>query len=1499
MKKHLHFPAIMTIVFSLTLLTLNAQSPVADFDLEAGYAYEGCGELYVKFKNNSTGATKYEWDFGDASTKQIITNPSHNYDKPGTFIVTLKATNAAGVTNTKTKSAFIRVFKNPVAEFEADDVLGCENHAVKYSDKSTIGNGAITQWQWTFGDASGSSAQNPTTTYKNIGKYNVSLKITDQNKCTDVIDKPSYISVIQKPKAVWSSNTHYFCPPLPNTINVCFTNTSTADTPTYLWDFGDGQTDNTATPCHTYPNTKGAYDVKLKVSSQNECFDSLVVENYVEVNSFSVNFSVDRPSGCVPHKPMFIDLSSSESGTDKAATWNWTFSNGKTSTANRPNTIEFSDTGFFHAKLIVTSQKGCSDTIEKKNVLYVKPLPIVKFSADQTEHCTAPANVQFTDSTLNSNKWLWNFGDGSTSTDKNPLHTFLKSDFFSISLTVFDTNGCSASLSKTSYIGIAEPVALFASSSTKDTSCIPYPVSFRDMSNTTRSIVKWDWNFGDGKTNSTQANPTNIYTDTGEFDIRLIIEDNIGCRDTLTKVKSIQAGEPQSIGFFAADTIGCHKLTVSFTDTSNAYLGGKYIDEWRWDYGLGNSTKSVGGTHTYQYVGDSGWFDVSLTALQNGCPNTFDNDSLVYVIVPVPKFNVVKTISCQYPYVATFLNNSYKANRTYWDFGDTTAEVMTTNEPSITHNYKYPGFYNVTIRVENDTTLCKDTLKQNDHVKISDITPGFTQNKTHICQNDFIIYDDASISLPRTTITTWRWVLGDGFSIFKQNSIPDNDSLKHTYKTGKIYNTKLLVKDDLDCWDSIIKPLNDTVYKLPVAKFEGDTTYGCEPLHVNFSDLSTKADDSTDIIRWHWDFGETALTNDTSAIQNPTYTYLKRGAYTVQIHIWDEHSCYRQTSLSQYIKPSYPYADFSLVTPICKYNNLQITDATTSLIPANYKYYFGDGDSSDLKAPTHLYNVNASAKFQVKLVVTDTNDCVDMHIDTVEISHPVADFLANPPTGDCPPFHPHFEYTVSSDVSKIEWNFGDNNKYIEKTTTDTIINPYFISGSYDVTMISTNVTGCKDTVFKPKYIFIDGPRGSFTFNPLNGCAPVLVTYTATAEKAAKYHWRFMDGTDTITTDSTVTHLYSIGDYYKPRLMLEDALGAGETVTCTAFATPPVDSIKVISGIAGFTINEDTSCSLIDFVLTDTSEVLPVGQKISSWKWHFGDGDSAIVANPTHKYDTAGRYEVNLMITVDQCAFKADSQYIQIFKQPKFDFSLSDSLGCTPVTTTYKLSQDPLNDPVSYWVWDLGDNSPLDTGTTITHTYNTSSITDVILTAILPNGCVTTLSKKPAFGIYERPIARIGSNYDSLYAQHPITFVDSSLGDVTKWTWYLGDNAIETSETFQHVYRYVGNYNVKLIVETPHQCKDSATKIIYVQSRPYIPNAFTPDNDGVNDVFMPFVDLKIINRWGEVLYEGTDGWDGFYKSKLATSGTYYYIITVDDVMNQEPVTFTGPVTLIKK
>jgi gliding motility-associated-like protein len=1172
--------------------------PVADFTVDTT---KGCGTLVANFKDLSTGnPTTWLWNFGDGTANSSLKDPSHFYSGPGTYTVTLTVSNASG-SNTKTKTAYIVVYKTPSTDYSSNPNSGCVPLTVNFTDLTTAGDGALTSWQWNFGDGTTSTQQNPVKTYNTPGTYSVSLFVSDVNGCKTEKLKSNLITATSKPTAKFTVSDTLSCK-IPHTVTI--TNTSTGTGLTYFWSFGNGTTSNSANPPSVTYNNFGNFTIQLIVTDQGGCKDTATAT--VKVNVFNANFTSDTTKACVGSTIKFSDL------TGVATSWNWSFSGGNPASSTQQNpSVSYSTAGTYSVTLIASNQNICKDTITKTNFITIFPNPNPGFTTSKDTACKVPFNVTFNDTTTGAAAWQWSFGNGNNSTLQNPSNTYTVVGNYTVSVTVTDINGCKASVTKNNLIKIITPKANFSASPL--TGCKPLLVNFTDNSNAIPSPNQWIWDFGDGTPSINTPNPSHIYTDTGSFNISLKIINAEGCTDSITLNNYVQVGMKPIVDFIPKDTTHCHPFPLVFTDQSSSYA-----NNWKWNFGDGKSSTVKNPATMYT---DTGYFNVTLIAGHYGCFDTLKIDSAVHVLPAKPIFTITPQIGCDTPHVVTFADMSQGADIWTWTFGDGSPSFNGQIPPP--HTYNNSGFFNVKLVVQNIATGCTDSLTK--VVSISKRNMNFVQDTVAGCTPLPIHF--TSTTTTNNGIASYLWDFGDGTNSFSFDTIK-------TYSASGIYTVKLYITDNLGCTDSIIKTNLIDVKALPSVNFTSDTNNGCKPLLINFQDLSTGGDS---IVFWQWNFGDGSVADTT---KNPAHTFNSSGQFDVTLIAGDNFNCKDTLTLSKYINVTFPLPAFSFTSPVCNYVPINFTNTSTGA-GLTYIWNFGDNtpNTNDTNS-THVFLINSdtSVVLNVQLTAIDSNGCIDSLSKPITISIPNAKFSIDSVNADCPPFNAQFTDSSSADVVSWNWNFGDG------SNTVAVQNPshtYSLAGNYSVTLIVTNNNGCKDTSLVDSLIVVEGPSGTFSVIQFPNKCFIDVTFNATLNNTTYVNWVFGDG-GSATNINPVTYHYNTPGSYIPVMVIKDASGCKVDIPMNGTIDVPASNI-----LPGFITDTNNVFPGTPISFTDqTTNSVP----IAVWIWSFGDGDTLITTSNSpiiHEYESVGTYTVIMTVTDQDGCVNSTSHTITI------------------------------------------------------------------------------------------------------------------------------------------------------------------------------------------------------------------------------------------------------------
>jgi gliding motility-associated-like protein len=422
-----------------------------------------------------------------------------------------------------------------------------------------------------------------------------------------------------------------------------------------------------------------------------------------------------------------------------------------------------------------------------------------------------------------------------------------------------------------------------------------------------------------------------------------------------------------------------------------------------------------------------------------------------------------------------------------------------------------------------------------------------------------------------------------------------------------------------------------------------------------------------------------------------------------------------------------------------------------------------------------------------------------------------------------------------------------------------------------------NVTTCTPTVVAD--VSEDSLANDvYLFNTCGETTLTFINQSFQAQFIDVFYWEFdINGeTEIIDTWNAGVTFPGPGEY-EGRLVLNPNTSCGDTAHIRVGIYPGLDT--------DFTFDYDT-CLAGPVQFTALPETN--GQEIVEWRWNFGDGNTSEIVNPQQIYGDPGARIATLKITdTNRCTATA-SRLVPYFPVPALLIvSPSETESCAPASVFFNNLSNPVDD--TYEVrWDFGDGATGD-GINATHTYEQAGVYDVGLSITSPIGCQTDTIFSALITVTPAPIADFDFSPEAPDFFHPtVQFNDKSI-DAWRWYWeFDGPGAYATLPNPTFTFADTGLYEVTLLVTHISGCQDSTSRIVDIKpvNTFHLPNAFTPNDDSVNDIYKPegFLpgmkqyQMRIWNRWGEMIFESSHpdaGWNGRKNNSggLAPPGVY--------------------------
>ncbi len=1263
---------------------------------------QGCAPLVVKFQDASTGSpTSWLWDLGNGNTSTSPT-PGTIYFNPGSYTVKLVVKNAAGI-DSVIKVGFINVYDKPSVAFSVVDSQGCTPFFVQFTDLTNAGSGTITQWQWDFGDGNTSAQQFPSNLFTASGSYNITLQVTNSNGCKAAFTRNNYIKVLESPSAGFTTQATSTCSP---PVTVIFSNTSTGNNiTTYNWDFGDGTNGVVANPSHNY-TTPGVFNTVLIVTNQGGCTDT--VTKIISIGAVSPDFQA--PDTVCAVKSFNITNTSAPSTVSSF----WTFGDGTTSTQNNP-VKTYTNPGAYNIKL-VNNFGACKDSVTKRVIVINAPAAGFSFVAPPSG-CSVPITVNFKSTSTGAVTYRWYFGDGGTSTLANPSHIYTVKGVYTVSLIIKNSAGCIDSIVKQNLISITKP-SIIGIQGLPYSGCVPFVGTFVPTFTSPEPVVSYFWTFGDG-TNSTAANPTHTYVVTGTYNVSLIITTTSGCTDTFTLSSAVKVGVRPAANFTATPLTSCAFQNVQFTNTSTGTT-----DSWTWSFG--DTTFSTDENPLHHYI-DTGFFTVIFVAENNGCRDTLVKVNYIYIKPPIASYSIKNY--CDTPFVKRFIDKSKGALTYLWNFGDGNTSAV----QNPVHTYALPGTYYVKLRVDNPP--CYDEFT--DTVYVVNEQPVITLSNNPTCKNTAVVISATSII--DANIEQYLWTFGDT-STPATTVIPQ---ITHTYTSAGAYTIVLKITDRLNCKKTVTKANAITVYG-PTAKLSHPAG-SCINNSVTFTDQSIPSTGFT-LSSWTLDYG------DGSAVATGpppfTHVYANAGTYYISYTIKDNSGC--ADSLKDSLIITKTNADFAIMDSISCRQSLVAFINTSTGSSLTYLWNFGDGTTSNLRTPSHIYTTDGF--YTVSLRIKDRFGCVDSTAKDsfIVIQNATAGFALSDSVLTCPPAQVSFTNNSTS-YSSLNWYFDDG-------STSTVSNPthFFLNGGiYNVKLVVSGFGSCVDSVIKK--VKVTGPRGLISYTPTGHCVPATIRFTGQAfNVTGNFIWDFGDGTTVVSTSATISHTYMTVGRYVPRLLLQDT-----TINCSV-SVFGADTISVSDATAYIQLPPNLFCDSATIAFNDSSQVLY--DSVTAYSWNFGDGGTSVIQNPQHTFTSTGIYSINMsLMTKYGCKDTATPVLIKVVKSPAITVT-ADTSVCINQLVSFSLTLAQPDTSATRYQWTFGNGNTSGIKIPPAQTYSSPGIYNIQTVALNSSGCSDTVLNK----LVVHALPAINAGADSIICRGQSLTLTPSGGQVYSW-----------------------------------------------------------------------------------------------------------------------------------
>ncbi len=1097
-------------------------------------------------------------------------------------------------------------------------------------------------------------------------------------------------------------------------------------------------------------------------------------------------------------------------------------------------------------------------------------------------------------------KWNWDFGDMTTDSVKNPTKLYTAGGTFPVKLSIITDVGCLADTTKIFNIS-SPPIPKFGVS---NPNCPGVPVTFTDSSSiASGTLTKWYWDYGNGQKDTLTTNASRIitYPTAGTYYIRLVVETNTGCK-SFAFIDTLVINPTPQVNFTLPRV--CLPDSARFNDLSTISDGSASLFKYKWNFGDSGIDSVKNPIHFY--VG-TGPFNVALIVTsKDGCVATttklFDS---IYA-KPIADFKVPAEVCLRDS--TLFTNISSAANQTltnwYWNFANGQTMNGTTSSPTIL--YAAAGTFQVKLVVSSNQGCVSDTVTK-PHI-VNPLPVGAFINSAPICETKQVLFTNQSTPSVGN-ITRWYWTMGDGRVVDTTNGNPFN----HTYAAAGPYTVKLFVFTDKGCKaDTVSKII--TINAQPVAAFILPEVCLSDAF-AQFLDSSYISDGTAGNFTYSWNFGDLANSSpanpNTSTLKDPKHKYAAAGNYTVTLTITSNNGCVHTLVKQLGVNGDKPIASYNILNSNTLCSNIKVeiqnkSSVNFGLITKTEIFWDWANnptikDVDDLPASDKIYNhlypnfqSPLTKTIQIRFLAYSGGICVDDTIRSLTLNaSPKTRFTTTP--GICLDGVP-VQILQASETGGVPGTFTYSGPGVSATGLYTPVAAGV--GTHTINYLYISNAGCRDSITQTKTVW-PRPVAKFGYSAPT-CETKAVTFNdssvANFSSVAQWKWKFGDTTTQNNTNGNpFTHIYALAGSFTAEL---------QVVTDSGCTSIPVTKTVVVNQQPKPDFTMPTVCLPSGAAqFTNTSTIADGTESQFTYAWSFGDGGTATQKDPLYNYSTAGPFNVSLTVTSNNgCVDTKIKILTDVNPQPLADFTALPPFVCLGDVIAFTDQTNPLNQTLTNWFWNFGDNRS-GTMQNMSHLYSTPGTYNVKLYAKSTKGCFSDTATKQVI-VYAYPTVNAGP--DLVLLQGGQVKINATATNATgynyRWTpatWLDKDSILTPTVIMPQT-----DITYKLVVTADGGCAKDDEVFVKLLLAPVIPNAFSPNKDGINDTWTiqylesyPGATIQLFDRYGRIVFTSV-GYNKPFDGKLNGTdlpvGVYYYI--VDPKNGRKPI--TGSLTLLR-
>ena len=1445
------------------------------------------------------------------STNKLI----HRFKTPGTKNLNMVIRDNYGCTNVSEFRDVAVVHPDVTVDFVADQRSGCVTKSVEFAPVVTSNGEEIVKTLWEFpktslGKFNGKNP--PKITYSKPGKYNASLAVTTSNGCTHKTVKNNYLAFGDSIKLDVRVGNQILCRKNASELEI---RNPIADGK-YTWVLG-GSPDTTMltkTKVRTEYPSAGEFDVTVLLDYAG-CYSQISLKEAVKVKDLEAKFASSDHYHCkVPHTTNLVNKSTSYNNSKLSYRWYVYAEDSTLVHYSIGKNLKFtsSDWGRFSVRMIATDQFGCADTAEYRNYIRIDSIRPAMTSAERigcvnqliTLNSVTPAS-----SYISSDSFCWVVYDldGTSIYNKGKgrsiKQSFSKPGLYDVKLYAGNLIGCIDSLERKSYIHIVEPKKSFEIGN--DVLCkdetvelkatttprfAPFKFSYQLIHEDGKTVI----NLGDD-TDSIRKRKLNL---PGEYGVRYSHKIANGCFDTITKPASIHVNTIHgSISLDVND--GCLPLTVkpSFNVSENLHYGSNSDSlEYEW---YASTTQGV----TLLGKGDKipeftfarrGSYRVYVRVTNSmGCQYTATSGLITAGVIA--KFSTERDSLCANSKQALINQSQLRPDKYEWIIESNSDYDIETNSSPVWFTPKDQDLYTIKL-VASKNNECFDTASKT--VQSIVVTSDFQVADTHLfCAPAYAQFNTLSVGAD-----TFIWDFGEGTMLKTTDKHVANIYYRNSgYDQG--FDVTLTSKSYLGCEDVIVKPGIVKVFG-PVPEFSLKNYKGCEPLEVEF------VNESHSVANFFLNFDDASPLDSTSFTYH-TYkvkTTAMEQSFLPTLYIVDSLGCAAVAESKDTVTVLRSPVAIPSETEIegCSPVQVALTDQSQNISTRRWLL-----DSVELSTQVGFDpSISNPGIHLVQLEVTNTNLCADTANIPVTVNGvPKVSFEVQN--------RPCIKQDINVKVNVEAYAPIKHYVWIEDADViDTVYSPEFTmtfksSGDKDVSVIAEDIVGCKDEFSSIVELKgpADIPNAEITHVTVNNQNEVEVYWTS-IDPGYVNHTSLIDnntntalyqGEPNAQTNANLGHYSSAGKscYTLMHTSLCGEEGNLADPHCPIVLTVTVKDTFALqldwtpyggwSTISEYDVLRSSDGKIFEKIATVNGDITTYTDKLlceQTYTYRIRTSNKSHTSHSNFASDKPFYVTDRLPLDVVTATVE-NNEYVKVEWNPaQFEH-----------TNHYVISK---YDPITM---DLLESNELDQTEYIDDMVNVAS-ENFIYEVRTADHCHVEgpagYHGKPMVleGFYSNNMSHLSwtayEEWDEGVARYSIQLLVN--GEFQTIATVNGSQTAYIDKEFHdevneyYIFRIVASTHDSTVTSVSNEIKLAGESIVW------IPNAFSPNDDGHNPIFRPtpqFVylvndgtyreyEMKIFNRWGEELFQTNnieEGWDGTYRNKPCESEAYMYHIRV--------------------